>query len=568
MKLGLHWRIVVAMALVVGLFTQPATASPILASDDDDESPITARNAIVVDADSGQVLFEKGMDEQVAPASLTKIFTAIVALETAALESDMTVNEYDLVGEASIGLQAGETLPMETLLHGLMLTSGNDSAMTIARELGYLPGDSPQESISRFVDRVNATAERLGLENTSLKNPHGLDQGDHYSSAADIAAMTMYAMDNPVFSEIISTPYYAFNGREFYNVNELLDIYPGLIGGKTGITTRAGHSLMQVAERDDKQVIAVLLGSDRENWYLDAEYLLNRGFDELDANPEDSSRETIGVASINGLDVPEISTGQSVGGNVTIDRVNDNEAIIRPNTPVSPEESMTWQWLLISLGVMGVALVLVLNIQTIIGLSALAFAQAGRARPAMPAMPSIPSLGPIFQRSPRHRRRHSHSIGWQPEGQEDHMSEVNLQRLRETKRERTARSNRLSQTRDRSDASSGAIGISREVTVSPARTRAEQGIRLAMQGRYREASEEFSLALERDPEVDITKCPGFWRLQPMGYISVARAYAMQDRRPDARRLLTVVQLAHKQNDDLVVLFGRAIRELEDPIDDN
>ena len=147
------------------------------------------------------------------------------------------------------------------------------------------------------------------------------------------------------------------------------------------------------------------------------------------------------------------------------------------------------------------------------------------------------------------------------------MGEVNLERLRETKRERAAWSDRMSGVREPGVVPGGAGVASPEVTVSPARSRAEQGIKLAMQGRYREASEEVRKALERDPDVDITGCPGFWRMQPMGYISVARAYAMHDRRSDARRLLTVVQLAHKHNDELVLLFGRAIRELEDPIDD-
>jgi serine-type D-Ala-D-Ala carboxypeptidase (penicillin-binding protein 5/6) len=563
-KLGLHWRVVLAAALVLGLLSQPGNVTEVLASED--ESPITARNAIVVDANSGQVLFDKGMDEQVPPASLTKIFTAIVALETAALNTSMTVDEYDLVGEASIGLVADESVDMETLLHGLMLTSGNDAAMTISRELGYLPGDTPQESVSRFIDRVNATAERLGLEDTSLRNPHGLDQGNHYSSASDIAAMTIYALDNPVFEDIISTPYYAFNGREFYNVNQFLDVYPGLIGGKTGITTKAGHSLMQVAERDGNRVVVVLLGSDRDNWYLDAEYLLNLGFEELETNPDDETRPVVGVAGVTGLDIPELATGQSVGGNLTIDRVNDNEAIIRPNSPVSAEESMAWHWLLISIGLMGVALVLVLNYQAILGLGAMAFARGSKIRVKMPPVPSIPSPGRIFERSPRHRRRQSAGVGWQPEAIEEHRTEVNLDLLRTTRRERDVRNGeRAAEPFSQSNASSNRY--SPEVRVSPARSRAEHGITLTMQGRYRKASEEFRLALEQDPDVDITNCPGFWRMQPMGYIAVAKAYAMHKRLADARRLLTVVQLAHKQNDELVSLFGRAIRELEDPFDE-
>jgi hypothetical protein len=102
------------------------------------------------------------------------------------------------------------------------------------------------------------------------------------------------------------------------------------------------------------------------------------------------------------------------------------------------------------------------------------------------------------------------------------------------------------------------------VHVSPAQSKAEHAIKLAMQGRYHVATEEFRVSIERDPGLDIATCPGFWRMQPMGYIAVAKAYAMHNRLDDARRLLTVVQLAHKQNEHLVRLFGRAIRELEAP----
>lgn len=557
---------VVIATLLAAILVQPGSGSPVLANDS--ESPVTARNAIVVDAESGQVLFDKGGNEPVPPASLTKIFTTIVALETAALESEMNVDEYDLVGEASVGLSAGETVTMETLLHGLMLTSGNDAAMTLSRELGYLPGDTPQESVSRFVDRVNATAERLGLDDTELRNPHGLDQDGHVSSASDIAAMTMYALDNPVFKELISTPYYSGNGREFYNVNEFLDAYSGLIGGKTGVTTRAGYNLMQVAERDGKTVIAVLLGSTRESWYADAEYLLNLGFYELNENPDDGARPVIGVAGVTGLEIPELASGTSVGGNLTVDRVNDNEAIIRPNQPVAAEDSTTWRWLIISIGVMSAALVLFLSFPTLLGMGALAFSRGSRMRFSMPSLPSaprLPSPRSMLSGSRQYHRRHTATgIGWQPEPPSDAAPAGSTPtHTRRSRRERDSRpvSNSWNNRQEDEPVNSGPYP--QAVTVSPARSRAEHAIKLAMQGRYHVASEEFRLALERDPDLEISSCPGFWRMQPMGYIAVARAYSMHDRRDQARRLLTVVQLAHKQNEELSALFGRAIEELED-----
>jgi serine-type D-Ala-D-Ala carboxypeptidase (penicillin-binding protein 5/6) len=554
---GLHRKLLVVSVIICGLLFQSFTVNDVYA--DEVESPLTARNAVVVHAESGQVLFDQGMDEQVAPASLTKIFTALVALETAPIERDMQVDEYDLVGEASIGLVADETVSLETLLHGLMLTSGNDAAMTISRELGYLPGDTPQESVSRFIDRVNATAYRLGLENTNLRNPHGLDQQDHYSTASDIAAMTMYAIENPVFQEIIATPYYAFNGREFYNVNRFLDVYPGLIGGKTGITTKAGHSLVQVAEREGDTIVAVLLGSTADDWYLDAEYLLDLGFRALAENRNDETRPIIGRSS---LDVPKIDDGASVGGNLTVDRVNEHEAIIRATTPVGDQESSTWRWFLVSIGTMGVALVMVLHYPAIIGMGALALHRGSRIRfpiPSMRSVRSIPGWLPVngmFKRRGRRRPERPAAI-WQA-----HLSdETPVDRLRSGPRFTRDMPTRQSDDEQGSATVSTSM-LGQDVTYSPARTRAEQAIKLAMQGRYHLATEEFRLALDRDPNVDLTKCPGFWRMQPMGYIAAAKAYALNDQGDDARRLLTVVQLGFKQNPDLVSLFGRAIKELQ------
>lgn len=542
---------VVILAIVAGFVLTPVSFASVQAAESDD-TPIVAKNAVVVDADSGEVLFQQGMHEQVAPASLTKIFTAIVALESAPLDSEMVVDEYDLVGEASIGVSQGDELTMETLLHGLMLTSGNDSAMTIAREIGSLPADTPQESISRFMDRVNGMVERLGLSNTTLLNPHGLDQDGHVSSASDIAAMTMYALDNPVFVDLISTPYYSGHGREFYNANEFLDVYPGLIGGKTGVTSESGYSLVQAAERDDNTVIAVLLGSTQESWYADAEYLLNRGFDELAENPDDDSREVIGLGGSVDLDVPEITGSTAVGGNLTVDRVSDYEAVIRPSTPISSDEPETWRWLLVATGTMGLALVVVLNFPALVGIGALAVDRGSRIQFSLPPLPSLPSPRGLFNR-PQSRPRRNGEF-WQPSG-------TGNTQTRQPPFETEPDYHRPTPRQGDDLMNPGPYATA--VTVSPARTRAEGAIKLAMQGRYHLATEEFRSAIERDPDVDLSSCPGFWRMQPMGYIAAAKAYAMSNQTREARRLLTVVQLAFKQNHSLVGLFGRAIKELED-----
>ena len=240
---------------------------------------VVARRAIVVDAATGDILLDKGANEPVAMASLTKLFTAFVAIETTPLDRQMTVSDSDLVGEASMGLSAGETLSFQTLLHGMLLPSGNDAAMAIARNLGGQPGDSGSQATQRFIDRANTRLATLGLRSTRLVNPHGLDAEGHYSSARDIAALTLYALDHePAFGATLQTPVYDAEGHAITNTNRLLGVYDGLIGGKTGVTDNAGYSLMQVAERNGQRIITVLLGSTPDAWYDDAEALLDYGF--------------------------------------------------------------------------------------------------------------------------------------------------------------------------------------------------------------------------------------------------------------------------------------------------
>jgi D-alanyl-D-alanine carboxypeptidase (penicillin-binding protein 5/6) len=225
------------------------------------EPSITGKYAVVVDADTGQILFDKSMDTPTAPASLTKIFTAIYALESAPLDKTLTVVPSDLVGESSMGLAAGDTVSLETALNGMLLPSGNDAAMTVAQNLGAEPGDSPAQSVARYVGWVNAMASRLGLSQTHLVNPHGLDQPGHVTSAHDLAGITMFALKNAEFRKIIGTPEYDGDGFQLIQANRLLGSYPGLIGGKTGITDNAGYSLVEAANRGGHTIIAVVMDS-------------------------------------------------------------------------------------------------------------------------------------------------------------------------------------------------------------------------------------------------------------------------------------------------------------------
>jgi len=267
-------------AVLVAVICCVLAVAPIGGLAQDIEQPdVVATRAIVVDALTGDILLDKGANEPVAMASLTKLFTAFVATETTPLEQQMTVSDYDLVGEASMGLSSGEVLTFQTLLNGMLLPSGNDAATAIARNLGAQPGDSDSQATERFIDRANARLATLGLYNTNLANPHGLDAEGHYSTARDIAAVTLYALDNqPAFRATLQTAEYEAEGHPITNTNRLLGKYEGLIGGKTGVTDNAGYCLMQVAERNGQRVIVVLLGSTPDAWYDDAEALLDYGF--------------------------------------------------------------------------------------------------------------------------------------------------------------------------------------------------------------------------------------------------------------------------------------------------
>jgi D-alanyl-D-alanine carboxypeptidase (penicillin-binding protein 5/6) len=224
--------------------------------------PITAKAAVVLDAETGRVLY--GLDEHYrrSPASTTKIMTAILALENRPLD-DLIVAESDALtmsaaGSSVMGLAPGTSISMRDLLYGLMLPSGNDAALDIARAI-----DSG--SVSTFVDRMNAKAADLHLVNTSFRNPHGLSRKGHYSSAYDLAMLTRYAMANEEFRRIVSTQAYHLSppsDYDLFNGNSLLATYPGADGVKIGWTEQAGWTFVASAVRDGRRVIVTVLHSD------------------------------------------------------------------------------------------------------------------------------------------------------------------------------------------------------------------------------------------------------------------------------------------------------------------
>ncbi|MFN3336286.1 MAG: D-alanyl-D-alanine carboxypeptidase family protein [Thermomicrobium sp.] len=256
------------------------------------EPAVVARHWIIMDAVDGTVVAEHAARQPVAIASLTKVMTALVALERGSLDLKVTIVPEDLIGESSAGLVAGQTVTLRTLLYGLLLRSGNDAAMAIARGVGGSPEAEDPFARQRFISWMNAKAAELGLHHTRFVNPHGLDAPGHVSSALDMARLTRVALADARFVEIFGAREYYGEGFMWRHTNKLPERYPGIVGGKTGWTDEAGLCLIEVAERAGRTLIIVLTGSTFESWYDDAAKLLDLGWimvDPLDG-PEDAAR--------------------------------------------------------------------------------------------------------------------------------------------------------------------------------------------------------------------------------------------------------------------------------------
>lgn len=227
-----------------------------------DELTIFSRYAVAYDRNSKTVLWGKDENTVVPMASTTKIMTAIVMLEQIGIDR---LNEEVIVdrqaantGGSRLGLGTGDKITYNDLLYGLMLCSGNDAAVQIAI--------STAGSIENFADLMNKKALAIGLENTHFITPHGLDRDGHYTTALELAKITDYALNNSKIAEVVSTKQYTvmINGyaKTISNTNELLGYLNGVIGVKTGYTSKAGRCLVSAVNRDGFEIIVVVLGAD------------------------------------------------------------------------------------------------------------------------------------------------------------------------------------------------------------------------------------------------------------------------------------------------------------------
>jgi D-alanyl-D-alanine carboxypeptidase (penicillin-binding protein 5/6) len=224
----------------------------------DKEPEINARSAIVMDFESGRVLYEKNAYTKRPMASTTKVMTAIVALENGNLDDMVTVSKKaSSIRGSTMNLYTGEVLTLRELMYGLLLCSGNDASIAIAEHISG--------SVDGFLELMNSKALEIGALNTHFTTTHGLDQDGHYSTAYDMALITRYALRNPVFNEIVKTSSIQIGSRHMYNTNEMLVSYYGADGVKTGYTGKAGRCLITSATRDNRRFISVVLFCDSRN---------------------------------------------------------------------------------------------------------------------------------------------------------------------------------------------------------------------------------------------------------------------------------------------------------------
>jgi serine-type D-Ala-D-Ala carboxypeptidase (penicillin-binding protein 5/6) len=259
---------------------------------------IKAASAILMDAKTGQVLYEKNSHNRRAPASTTKVLTALLAIESGRLDEMATISiSAASTPGSTMGLYVGQHISLRELLTGLLLRSGNDAAVAIAQHL--------EGSVKNFADLMNQKAYDIGARESHFVNPHGLTKPDHYTTAYDLALITRYAMQNPTFAELVNTKETEIDWlnrkgheeeRSLRNTNKLLWMFEEADGVKTGTTGAAGPCLVSSATRDNQKLIAVVL-HDRTRW-ADSMQLLNYGFNTFDLMEYAAANEivtTIGV---------------------------------------------------------------------------------------------------------------------------------------------------------------------------------------------------------------------------------------------------------------------------------
>jgi D-alanyl-D-alanine carboxypeptidase (penicillin-binding protein 5/6) len=278
MKLNqLNWIkltvLLILITLVLSVF--PITVYGKNEVNDSLQPQTVGKSVILMDIESGRVLYEKNSRQELPPASVTKIMTALLVIENGDLNDEVVISEHAAeTPESTVYLEPGEKLTRMELLYACMLPSANDACVALA--------ESVTGSEENFIELMNIRARQLGMKNTHYCNPHGLDDEQHYTTAYDLALLSRHALKNPVFTDITSTPrkVIPWESREedrlLLNQNRLLYRYEGAYGVKTGFTRQAGNCVVGAAKRGNMNLIAISLNSPAV--YDDLINMLDYGF--------------------------------------------------------------------------------------------------------------------------------------------------------------------------------------------------------------------------------------------------------------------------------------------------
>ncbi|WP_037373337.1 D-alanyl-D-alanine carboxypeptidase family protein [Anaerovorax odorimutans] len=275
MKKRIAIVLLLALAVSIAIYFVSKDAINALTKGKTNPPDISAANAIVIELNSGMVLYEKKAEEKAYPASITKILTALVALENENLDKIVKVSDSAVgVEGSSIYLEKGEKIPLRDLIYGMMLRSGNDAAVAIAADVGG--------SIDNFACMMNDRAKEIGAVNSHFVNPNGLQNENHYTTARDMAMIAREAMKNKEFRKIASAKSWTSDRGEgkynyFANKNKVVYQYDGGNGIKIGYTKAAGRTLVASSKRDGMELICVVLNA--PDWFNDTYKLMDYFYD-------------------------------------------------------------------------------------------------------------------------------------------------------------------------------------------------------------------------------------------------------------------------------------------------
>ncbi len=250
---------------------------------------IEAKHAVVMDAFTGHILYEKSARTRSYPASATKILTALLIIEAGALDESIVIIPSDTsVVPTIIGLKPGTSVTRRALLKALLLKSANDAALALARD--------HSGSVTAFGEKMTSRAQALGAVESRFTNPHGLHEENHYTTGYDLALITRAALNQPYFRRLVGMSYLRWENEDgtvaqVVNRNRLLATYEGCIGVKTGFTRRAGQVLVSSALREGRELIAVVLHTTNKGIWSDSIALLDYGF-EIRNHPPSASATT------------------------------------------------------------------------------------------------------------------------------------------------------------------------------------------------------------------------------------------------------------------------------------